>query len=129
MEYMLDLIQGPALSSPLINSLQHKFKGWLTLCFKTSVKIEVEFFICLLQCWVLHSTSTVLFKKKLYQGTYFLWFTQIFCRMHFSRGGFPGSSMVTNLLAKQDMQEMRVRSLSWKDPQKKEMATHSSILA
>ena len=27
------------------------------------------------------------------------------------------------------MQEMWVRSLGWKDPQEKEMATHSSILA
>ena len=33
---------------------------------------------------------------------------------------------VKNLLA---MQEMQVRSLSWEDPLKKGMATHSSILA
>ena len=32
-------------------------------------------------------------------------------------------------LPMQEMQEMRVRSFCWKDPQKKEMATHSSILA
>ena len=30
MEYMLAFIQGPALSSPRINSLQNKFKRWLT---------------------------------------------------------------------------------------------------
>ena len=34
--------------------------------------------------------------------------------------------MVKNLPA---MQETRVRSLGWKDPLEKEMATHSSILA
>ena len=33
---------------------------------------------------------------------------------------------VKNLLA---MQETRVRSLGWKDPLEKEMATHTSILA
>ena len=41
-------------------------------------------------------------------------------------GGFPGGSAVKNPLA---MQEMRVRSLGWKDPLKKEIAAHSSILA
>jgi len=40
--------------------------------------------------------------------------------------GFPGGSAVKNPLA---MQEMRVRSLGWKDPPKKEIAAHSSILA
>ena len=40
--------------------------------------------------------------------------------------GFPGGSAVKNPLA---MQEMRVRSLGWKDPLKKEIAAHSSILA
>ena len=40
--------------------------------------------------------------------------------------GFPSSSVVKNLPA---MQETRVRSLGWKDPLEKEMATHSSILA
>ena len=33
------------------------------------------------------------------------------------------------LPAMQETQEMRVRSLIWKDPQEEEMATHSSILA
>ena len=40
--------------------------------------------------------------------------------------GFPGDSLVKNMLAKQDTQ---VRSLGWEDPVEKEMATHSSILA
>ena len=41
-------------------------------------------------------------------------------------GGCPGSSVVKNLLA---MQEIRVQSLGREDPLEKEMATHSSILA
>ena len=40
--------------------------------------------------------------------------------------GFPGGSVVKNPPSKQ---ETRVRSLGWKDPLEKEMATHSSILA
>ena len=40
--------------------------------------------------------------------------------------GFPGSSVVKNPSAKQ---EMRVRSLGQEDPLEKEVATHSSILA
>ena len=39
--------------------------------------------------------------------------------------GIPGGSAVKNLPA---MQEMRVQSQGWEDPQK-EIATHSSILA
>ena len=38
----------------------------------------------------------------------------------------PGGSAVKNLPA---MQETQVRFLDWEDPLKKEMATHSSILA
>ena len=40
--------------------------------------------------------------------------------------------MAKNLLAVKEtpaMQEMWVRSLGWKDPLEKEMATHSSVLA
>ena len=40
--------------------------------------------------------------------------------------GFPGGSVVKNLLA---MQVMRPQSLGWEDPQEKKMASHSSILA
>ena len=40
--------------------------------------------------------------------------------------GFPGGSVVKNLLA---MQETRVQSLDQGDPLEKEMAIHSSILA
>ena len=40
--------------------------------------------------------------------------------------GFPGGSVVKNLPAKQEMQ---VWSLGWEDPLKREMATHSSIIA
>ena len=43
--------------------------------------------------------------------------------------GFPCGSMLKNLPAMQEMQEMQVRSLAWEDPLEKEMATHSSILA
>ena len=43
--------------------------------------------------------------------------------------GFPGGSVVKNLLAVWEMKEMQVQSLSWEDLMKKEMATHSSILA
>ena len=39
---------------------------------------------------------------------------------------FPGSSVVKNLSAKQEMQ---VRPLGWEDTLKKEMATHSSVFA
>ena len=40
--------------------------------------------------------------------------------------GFPGSAVVKNLSA---MQEMWVHSLTWEDPLEKGMVTHSSILA
>ena len=43
--------------------------------------------------------------------------------------GFPGGSVVKNLLAMQEPQEMWVRSLGWEDLLEKGMATHSSILA
>ena len=41
--------------------------------------------------------------------------------------GFPGSSEVPGLLPA--MQETSVKSLGQEDPVKKEMATHSSVLA
>ena len=37
--------------------------------------------------------------------------------------------MVKNLLARQEVQETRVRSLDWEDPLEEGMVTHSSILA
>ena len=40
--------------------------------------------------------------------------------------GFPGGSVVNNLLA---MQEIWVHSLGREDPLEEEMATHSTILA
>ena len=40
--------------------------------------------------------------------------------------GFPGGSVVKNPPAKQ---EIWVRSLGWEDPLRKEIATHSNILA
>ena len=40
--------------------------------------------------------------------------------------GFPGGSVVKNLPA---MQETWIPSLSWEDPLKEGMATHSSTLA
>ena len=41
----------------------------------------------------------------------------------------PSSSATKNPLAIQEMYEMQVPSLGWKDPLGEEMATHSSILA
>ena len=43
--------------------------------------------------------------------------------------GLPRGSVVKNLPAVQEPQEMWVRSLGQEDPLEKEMATHSSILA
>ena len=43
--------------------------------------------------------------------------------------GFPGGLAVNNLPAMQEPQEMRVRSLIWKDPLEEDMATHSSVLS
>ena len=42
---------------------------------------------------------------------------------------FPSSSVVKNLPAMQELQEMQVQSLGQEDPLEKEMATHSNILA
>ena len=47
----------------------------------------------------------------------------------FLRTDITGGSMVKNLLAKQDTQEMRVQSLDWQDPLEEDKETHSSILA
>ena len=43
--------------------------------------------------------------------------------------GFPSGSVVKNLPAMPEMQEMWVQSLGWKDPLEEGMETHSSILA
>ena len=43
------------------------------------------------------------------------------------RVGFAGSSAVKTPPTMQETQETWVRSLGWKDPLEKEMATHSSI--
>ena len=43
--------------------------------------------------------------------------------------GFPGGSVVKNLPAVQEPQEMRVQSLDREDPLEEGMTTHSSILA
>ena len=45
---------------------------------------------------------------------------------HILPQGFPGSSVIKNPPAKQEMQ---VGFLGWEDPLVKEMAAHSSILA
>ena len=42
---------------------------------------------------------------------------------------FPGGSVVKNLLAMQETQEIWAVSLGWEDPLEEGMATHSSILA
>ena len=47
----------------------------------------------------------------------------------FNPSCFPGGSVVKNLPAMQEPQEMRVRSLGWKDPLEEGIATHPSILA
>ena len=41
----------------------------------------------------------------------------------------PVTQMVKNLCAVQEMKEMWVQSLDWKDPLQKGIATHSNILA
>ena len=43
--------------------------------------------------------------------------------------GFPGGSLVKNLHAVQETQEMQNQSLGWEDPLEEEMATRSSTLA
>ena len=43
--------------------------------------------------------------------------------------GSLGGSVVKNLPAVQQLQELWVRSLGWEDPLEEGMATHSSILA
>ena len=43
--------------------------------------------------------------------------------------GFPDGSVVKNLPAMLETQEMPVRSLGQKDPLQEKMTTHSSILA
>ena len=43
--------------------------------------------------------------------------------------GSPGGSVVKNPPAVQEMQKIRVRSLSQEDPLEESMTTHSSILA
>ena len=43
--------------------------------------------------------------------------------------GFPGGAAVKNPPAKQKTQENWVLSLGWENPLKKELATHSNILA
>ena len=43
--------------------------------------------------------------------------------------GFQGGSVVKNLPAMQEMQEMQFRSLGWEDVLEESMATHFSILA
>ena len=43
--------------------------------------------------------------------------------------GFPCGSVVRNLPAIQELQEMQVQFLSWEEPLEEGMATHSSILA
>ena len=52
-----------------------------------------------------------------------------FCEKMEGSWGFLDGSVVKNLPAVQETQEMQVRSLGWKDLLEKEMATHSSIPA
>ena len=43
--------------------------------------------------------------------------------------GFPGGSVVKNILPMQEVQETQVQSLGWEDSLEKGMAIHSCILA
>ena len=43
--------------------------------------------------------------------------------------GLPSGSVVKNLPAMWEMQEIWVQSLGWEDPLEEDMATHFSILA
>ena len=45
------------------------------------------------------------------------------------KGAFPGGSAAKNLPAMQELQELWVPSLGWKDPLEEEIATHSTIVA
>ena len=42
--------------------------------------------------------------------------------------GLPGGSVIKNLPAMQETQEMQFQSLGWEVPLEEEMATHSSVL-
>ena len=56
-------------------------------------------------------------------------FLEEFMRPRKDIGGFPGVTVVKNLPANAEEQEIQVQSLSWEDLLEKEMATHSNILA
>ena len=49
------------------------------------------------------------------------------CPSSVAMRGFPTGSVVENLPAKQEPQEMQVWSLDWDDPLEEEIATYSSI--
>ena len=51
------------------------------------------------------------------------------CWVNIEYQGFPGSSLVKDSCAVQELQEMQVRSLCQEDPLEEGMAIHSSILA
>ena len=54
----------------------------------------------------------------------------VFYVFHYNvKVGFSGGSAVKNLPAVQEVQKMRVWSLSQEDPLEEDMATHSNILA
>ena len=55
--------------------------------------------------------------------------THTHCLILILEYGFPDGSVVKNLPAMQEPQEMGVQSLGWEDPLEEEMTTHSSILA
>ena len=42
--------------------------------------------------------------------------------------GFPGGSVVKNLLPMEELQEMWVSPLGWEDPSEEETTTHSASL-
>ena len=53
------------------------------------------------------------------------WITGLYAKLNVIKG-FPSGPVVKNYLL---MHKKQVQSLVWEDPLKKEMATHSSILA
>ena len=61
--------------------------------------------------------------------SYTVYNSLVFCVVQSGTETFPSGSVVKNLPAMQEPQEMQIRSLDQEDPLEKEMATHASILA
>ena len=92
-----------------------KFRALLSSCFRY---VSLWYCICLIPPSLLQSAQA--------SGIFQVTVNKSLLTTHMCHMGFSGGSGVKNLPTKQEMQVM---SLGWEDPLKKEMATHSSILA